>query len=198
MASFKKTIGTRAEVWHETAQKTSGGLKKTDLMQNKAGRIVSKLKHNTAKKELRLQKHGFGPKSKKEMMKLSRKNRSRKASRKMRGGMMQLAPADANASYMIKDVVPQQFSPLDRALVGGKRRSRSQSMKGGMMPLAPADATASYMIKDVVPQQFSPLDRALVGGKKHRRRHMKGGVGKMSGQPNWGEPGPLAAALNAP
>ena len=32
--------GSRAQVWHGTAFKTSGGLKISDLMQNKAGRIV--------------------------------------------------------------------------------------------------------------------------------------------------------------
>ena len=47
--SFDDLIGTRAQVWHETAYKTSGGLTKSDLFQNKAGRIVSKAKHNSAK-----------------------------------------------------------------------------------------------------------------------------------------------------
>ena len=45
---FKKTIGTRAEVYHGTARRTSGGLTKGELMMNKHGRIVSKKKHNTA------------------------------------------------------------------------------------------------------------------------------------------------------
>ena len=197
--NFKKTVGTRAEVWHGTAKKTSGGLQKNDLLKNKSGRIVSKAKHNTAKKEMRLKKFGFGPKSRKEMLKLSKKNRSKQArksrSRKMHGGsgMGVLSPAEANASYMIKDVVPQQFSPLDRALDGGKRRVRS--MRGGQ-PLSPADVNASYMIKDVSAQQFSPLDRALVGGRR-RARSMQGGVGKMSGASNYLEPAPLEAALNA-
>ena len=54
-----KTVGSRAEVWHGNAKKTSGGLTKKDLLKNKHGRIVSKKKHNTAKKEKRLEKHGF-------------------------------------------------------------------------------------------------------------------------------------------
>ena len=53
--------GSRAQVWHGTALKTSGGLKKSDLLMNKNGRIVSKKKHNTAKKEKRLEKAGFKP-----------------------------------------------------------------------------------------------------------------------------------------
>jgi hypothetical protein len=59
---FAKTIGTRAEVFHGTAQKTGYGvhaLFKKDLVKNKYGRIVSKKKHKTAKKEKRLEKHGY-------------------------------------------------------------------------------------------------------------------------------------------
>ena len=54
-----KTIGSRAEVFHGNAKKTSGGLMKKDLMKNKHGEIVSKKKHLTAKKEKRLEKHGY-------------------------------------------------------------------------------------------------------------------------------------------
>lgn len=52
-------IGSRAQVWHGTAHKTSGGLTKKDLLMNKNGRIVSKAKHNTAKKEKRLERAGY-------------------------------------------------------------------------------------------------------------------------------------------
>ena len=167
------TIGSRAQVWHKTAKKTSGGLTRNHLMMNKAGRIVSKAKHNTAKKENRLLKHGYGTKKGKfGFVKVgSRKNR-----KGMKGGsgMGELNPADANGSYMIKDVHAQPETPLTRALVGGRRRK----MRGGSAygsGLYPADANGSYMIKDVVPQQFSPLDRALVGGKRGRK--MRGGTG---------------------
>jgi hypothetical protein len=54
-----KTFGSRAEVFHGTAKKTSGGLEKKHLLQNKHGEIVSRKKHNTAKKEKRLEKYGF-------------------------------------------------------------------------------------------------------------------------------------------
>ena len=56
---YEHLYGSRAQVWHETAHETSGGLKKGDLMQNKNGRIVSKKKHHTAKKEKRLVKAGY-------------------------------------------------------------------------------------------------------------------------------------------
>jgi len=39
--SYKKTVGTRAEVFHGTAARTSGGLTKKDLVM-KDGRIHSK------------------------------------------------------------------------------------------------------------------------------------------------------------
>lgn len=54
-----KTFGSRAEVWHGNAKKTSGGLTKKDLIQNKWGEIVSRKKHITAKREKRLEKYGY-------------------------------------------------------------------------------------------------------------------------------------------
>ena len=50
---YKMLVGSRAQVWNGTAQKTSygrAGLKKSDLLMNKWGRIVSKRKHKTGKK----------------------------------------------------------------------------------------------------------------------------------------------------
>ena len=58
--TYERLMGSRAEVWHGTAYKTSGELCKHHLMQNKHGRIVSKAKHETAKKEKRLLKAGYG------------------------------------------------------------------------------------------------------------------------------------------
>ena len=48
-----------AKVWHGTLKKTSGGLTKKDLMKNKWGRIVSKKRHNLAKKNKFLIKAGY-------------------------------------------------------------------------------------------------------------------------------------------
>lgn len=56
---YEQLEGSRAQVWHGTAFKTAGGLTRDDLMKNKHGRIVSKLKHKTAKKERRLEKAGY-------------------------------------------------------------------------------------------------------------------------------------------
>lgn len=89
--TFDMLVGTRAQVWHGTAYKTSGGLTKTNIMKNKSGRIVSKSKHMSAKKDKRLIKAGFGTKKGKFGFvrlngtgKRSRGKRSR--SRGMRGG----------------------------------------------------------------------------------------------------------------
>lgn len=83
-----QTIGTRAQVWHGTALKTSGGLTKSNLMMNKHGRIVSRKKHNTAKKEKRLVKAGFLTKKGHFgfIKKSSRRHSSRSKSRSKRGG----------------------------------------------------------------------------------------------------------------
>ena len=43
-----QTFGSRAEVFHGTALKTSGGLEKKDLVQDKYGRLVSKAARKSA------------------------------------------------------------------------------------------------------------------------------------------------------
>ena len=84
-----QTIGTRAQVWHGTAKKTSGGLTKSHLMKNKHGRIVSKRKHASGKKTIKhLRKLGYV--AKKGHFKLFHKGHK---SRKMRGGMPALSPS---------------------------------------------------------------------------------------------------------
>ena len=54
-----KSIGSRAEVFHNNARHTSGGLAKKDLLKNKHGEIVSRKKHFQAKKDKRLEKAGY-------------------------------------------------------------------------------------------------------------------------------------------
>ena len=77
--TIEQNIGTRAQVWHGTAKKTSGGLTKPQLMMNKHGRIVSRKKHSIAKRENRLVKAGF-------LTKKGHFGFVKKGSRKMRGG----------------------------------------------------------------------------------------------------------------
>jgi hypothetical protein len=93
------TIGSRIQVYRGHAKKTSGGLTRSDLMMNKHGRVVSKAKHLTAKKEMRLLKHGYGTKKGKfGYVKIGKGKKSR--SRKMRGGNVnyKMSPLDLNES----------------------------------------------------------------------------------------------------
>ena len=97
--SFEQLVGSRAQVMHGTAYKTTGDLTADKLTVNKSGRFVSKKKHITAKKENRLVKHGYGSKKgtfgyvkigTKSMSKRKGKGKTRGKtrgrSRKMRGG----------------------------------------------------------------------------------------------------------------
>ena len=60
--TYASLIGKRAQVYHGTAYKTSGGLLKPSLLQNGRGRIVSAKKFHSATKEKRLLKYGYGSK----------------------------------------------------------------------------------------------------------------------------------------
>lgn len=53
MKANVKLVGSRAEVFHGSALRTTGRLTKDDLMKNKAGRIVSKKRHDAGKSALR-------------------------------------------------------------------------------------------------------------------------------------------------
>lgn len=57
--SYPELIGSRIQVLRGNAYKTAGGLLADDLIMNKHGRVVSALKHKTAKKERRLEKAGY-------------------------------------------------------------------------------------------------------------------------------------------
>ena len=76
--------GSRAQVWHGTAYKTKGDLKKSDLLMNKRGHVVSRKVYNRAKREKRLEKAGYFTKKGKfgwvrhDNSKTKRRRRSRK------------------------------------------------------------------------------------------------------------------------
>ena len=57
--AYPHLIGSRQQVGHGTAYKTSGGLTKQQLIQTKDGRWKSLSKHKSAKKEKRLEKAGY-------------------------------------------------------------------------------------------------------------------------------------------
>ncbi len=54
-----QTTGSRAQVWHGTAKKTSGGLPKKDLFQDKYGNIKSRKASAKAKRNKNLKKAGW-------------------------------------------------------------------------------------------------------------------------------------------
>jgi hypothetical protein len=54
-----QAVGTRRQVWNNSAAHTSGGLFKEDLMKNKRGRIVSKKASSTASSANKLEKAGY-------------------------------------------------------------------------------------------------------------------------------------------
>ena len=106
-----QTIGTRAQVWHGTAKKTSGSLTKSHLMKNKHGRIVSKRKHAMGKKSIKHLKQ-MGYIAKKGKFTLFRKGHKKgKHSRKMRGGMNggPLSPSEYNGQGVKTSGVDLQF-----------------------------------------------------------------------------------------
>jgi len=77
---YPELFGSRTQVHNGTAYKTTGGLNKSQLIMNKWGRIVSAKKYKTAKKERRLEKHGFFAQKGKfgYVKKTARKSRSNK------------------------------------------------------------------------------------------------------------------------
>jgi hypothetical protein len=161
--TFKTIIGSRAEVWHGTAKHTSGGLTKTHLMKNKSGRIVSRKKHLSAKRDNRLVKAGY--KTKKGhfgFVKTGSKSRRHSKGKKMRGGMAHnLDNADSAdhsgngsnngnniAGAGITDFGPSSTSVQMRAGMAGGKRRKHHMVGGTTKPFA--DVSMS-----------SPLNRAL-------------------------------------
>lgn len=81
---YEMVIGSRVQVMNGTAHHTSGGLTKEKLFRTKNGRIVSKSKHFSAKRENRLLKAGYGTrKGKFGYVKIGKMGKSRK----QRGGI---------------------------------------------------------------------------------------------------------------
>merc|ERR1712193_168931 len=76
-----KTFGSRAEVLHGNAKKTTGNLTKVDLKKNKYGKIVSKAASNAAKKTKNLGEH-LAPKGSKVFVLASKNKKSARKSAK--------------------------------------------------------------------------------------------------------------------
>ncbi len=85
MSEYAMNVGSKAQVFHCTAKKTSGGLHKSDLVQNKHGRIVSRRKQAAGRKALKyLTRRGY--KAKKGVFRLFNKYRRTTKRRDQQGG----------------------------------------------------------------------------------------------------------------
>jgi hypothetical protein len=144
---YEMLTGSRAQVWHGTACKTSGGLMKKDLMQNKAGRIVSREKHATAKKEMRLVKAGYGSKKGKFGFVKLGLGKSKGKSRKMKGGATSAAnhlgtnPGSTPTSTISSNTASTKMMPPSSTNSMMKKGGKSRRNKrGGMvnLPLSPS------------------------------------------------------------
>jgi hypothetical protein len=108
--THEHTFGSRAQVWHGTAKKTSGGLTKKHLMMNKHGRIVSRRKHMTAKKQKRLVKAGYlTKKGHFGFIKKGTAHHKRGHKRGHRGGMGALSPSPYDGRGVGTSGVDLQF-----------------------------------------------------------------------------------------
>lgn len=195
------TIGSRRQVWNGNAKKTSGGLLKSDLMMNKHGRIVSRAKHASAKKDNRLVKAGYGTKKGKfGFVKMGSKSKKmRKGSKKMRGGHYGVNSSMSPAMY---DVAGEGVTVGDAGsanlqllagMAGGKsRRMRRMYGGSGMMGLSPASLSAEGMMMsangasgDTAGQGITmgnggstnvQMLAGMAGGRRRKMRKMRGGL----------------------
>jgi len=138
--TFEQNIGSRAQVWHGTAKKTSGGLTKSHLMKNKQGRIVSKKVHKISKRENRLVKAGF-------FTKKGIFGHFKKGSRKLRGGTgfgvgpgdpLQPQVAAMNGPNAAAFAAPASVITKGLQSGGNRRHSKRGGSNGLNYPLNPA------------------------------------------------------------
>ena len=124
---YRELFGSRQQVMNGTAYKTPGELTKSGLMMNKWGRIVSKKKHATAKKEKRLVKHGYtAKKGKFGYVKVN--SRKLRKSRKMRGGQDDKQQQDKQEQDKQQEGGKQQQDKQeqDKQQDGGKQQQDKQ------------------------------------------------------------------------
>ena len=183
-----QTIGSRRQVWNGTAKKTSGGLTKSDLIMSH-GHIVSKSKHFSAKKEMRLLKHGYGTKKGKfGFVKVGTKRHHK--GRKMRGGHVNighsLSPNGIDGQGITDysnygSVGVQEAAGMaggrsrPRGMAGGRRRSRR--MAGGGQSSSSEELEGQT---EEAPQRTPFSTEDLRGGRRRSRRMAGGGQSSSS------------------
>ena len=165
---YPKLTGSRAQVWHGTAYKTTGDLTKHNLMKkSKNGRIISSKKHKSAKRDNRLVKHGYGAKKGKfGMVRLSKRTKKGK-----RGGFNSSIMNPAPVSGMADDSMSTDALQLEAGMAGGRkrRRSRRKSRRGGFNSSIMNPAPVSGMADDSMSTDALQLEAGMAGGRKRRR-----------------------------
>lgn len=213
MSGTKMTVGSRAQVFHGTAKHTSGGLTKTQLMMNRSGRIVSRKKHHSAKKDNRLVKAGY--KTKKGhfgFVKVGSRKRAHKGRKGHRGGSgirVALSPLElgdgidgqglTNYGSGSNDV--QMASGMSGGAIYGSDAigadlstayGTSDDMKGPS-----GDGIAGAGITDFGAGSIGAQMRAgMAGGRRRKGKRSRGMMGG-TGYPEMMENGPLQDALMA-
>jgi hypothetical protein len=130
--TYEMLIGTRAQVWHGTAFKTTGGLTHSDLMKNKTGRIVSKSKHNSAKREKRLVKAGYL--TKKGHFGFVKKGKTMRKGHKGGKGLTNTHPTATHSANTHPSTSAHSSSASSLKMKGGKHTPlHHSSLKGGAM-----------------------------------------------------------------
>ena len=208
-----QTTGSRRQVWNGTAKRTSGGLNKSDLMMSH-GRIVSKSKHFSAKKEMRLLKHGYGTqKGKFGYVKIGTK-KHRKGKKKMRGGHanigMSLSPSGIDGQGLTDYGADGSAGVQEAAGMAGGRKIRGGSGMRAMSEPASANWNgegidgAGITVGDAGSANLQILAGMAGGRRKSRARgrgrgrgkSMYGGTGSAVNRSSIGW-SPLENALNA-
>lgn len=126
--TFKVKVGSKAQVFHGNAERTTGGLKKSDLMQSKAGRIVSKKQHASGLKAInRLRKAGYVAK-KGEFKLFSKATGSKKAATARRPVTRSVTAAKAatRKAAAAKAAATRKAKKLNTVKEGGRRRSATR------------------------------------------------------------------------
>ncbi len=189
-----QTIGSRRQVWNGTCKKTSGGLTKNDLMMSH-GRIVSKSKHFSAKKEMRLLKHGYGTKKGKFGFVKTKKHR------KMRGGHVNIGSSMFAANVDGQGITNYGSGSNDvqiaagmaggrrrnRSMAGGRKRHRRMAGGSGMRSMSDAGsanwngeglAGAGITVGNAGSANLQLLAGMAGGRKRRHRKSMRGGTTK--------------------
>ena len=118
---YDMVIGSRVQVMNGTAHHTSGGLTKEKLFRTKNGRIVSKSKHFSAKRENRLLKAGYGTrKGKFGYVKIGKMGKSRK----QRGGISGIKYDLQPEAYDVEGtgMEPSTNVQTEAGMAGGRRK----------------------------------------------------------------------------